>query len=50
MGPVIASIHEKRSEIQAAIKAMAPDADVRPIGRLRLRDAARPQEEPVLGK
>jgi monovalent cation:H+ antiporter-2, CPA2 family len=38
MGPVIATIHEKRSEIQAQIKAMAPDAAVRPLGRRRLRD------------
>ena len=39
MGPVIASIHEKRSELQAGIKAMAPDAEVRMFGRRRLRDA-----------
>ena len=39
MGPVIASIHEKRSEFQAQIKGMAPDADVRARGRRRLRDA-----------
>jgi K+:H+ antiporter len=38
MGPVIASIHEKRAELQAAIKAMAPGAEVRPLGRKRLRD------------
>jgi CPA2 family monovalent cation:H+ antiporter-2 len=38
MGPVIASIHEKRAELQAAIKAMAPDAAVRTLGRRRLRD------------
>lgn len=38
MGPVIASIHEKRAELQAAIKSMAPDADVRTLGRRRLRD------------
>ncbi|WP_158932201.1 cation:proton antiporter [Acidisphaera sp. S103] len=38
MGPVIASIHEKRAEMQAAIKAMAPDATVRTLGRRRLRD------------
>ncbi|MDR3534226.1 MAG: cation:proton antiporter [Rhodopila sp.] len=38
MGPVIASIHEKRAEMQAAIKAMAPDAEVRSLGRRRLRD------------
>lgn len=39
MGPVIASIHEKRAEFQARIKAMAPEAEVRPLGRRRLRDA-----------
>ena len=38
MGPVIASIHEKRAEMQAAIKAMAPGAAVRSLGRRRLRD------------
>jgi monovalent cation:H+ antiporter-2, CPA2 family len=38
MGPVIASIHEKRAELQLAIKAMAPDAEVRTLGRKRLRD------------
>jgi CPA2 family monovalent cation:H+ antiporter-2 len=38
MGPVIASIHEMRAEMQAAIKAMAPDAAVRTFGRRRLRD------------
>ncbi len=40
MGPVIASIHEKRAEFQASIKAMAPEAEVRQLGRRRLRDAA----------
>jgi CPA2 family monovalent cation:H+ antiporter-2 len=38
MGPVIATIHEKRAELQAEIKTMAPDAAVRPLGRRRLRD------------
>jgi monovalent cation:H+ antiporter-2, CPA2 family len=38
MGPVIASIHEKRAALQTAIKAMAPDAQVRPLGHRRLRD------------
>jgi len=38
MGPVIASIHAKRDALQAAIKAMAPDAQVRTHGRRRLRD------------
>jgi CPA2 family monovalent cation:H+ antiporter-2 len=39
MGPVIASIHEKRAAMQAEIRAMAPSARVRPLGRRRLRDA-----------
>jgi CPA2 family monovalent cation:H+ antiporter-2 len=39
MGPVIATIHEKRAEMQAQIRSMAPDAEIRPIGRRRLRDA-----------
>jgi CPA2 family monovalent cation:H+ antiporter-2 len=39
MGPVIATIHEKRAEIQAQIKAMAPEAAIRPLGRRRLRDS-----------
>lgn len=39
MGPVIASIHEKRAEIQSQIKAMNPDTDIRVLGRRRLRDA-----------
>jgi CPA2 family monovalent cation:H+ antiporter-2 len=38
MGPVIASIHEQRAALQAAIKAMAPGAEVRALGRRRLRD------------
>jgi CPA2 family monovalent cation:H+ antiporter-2 len=38
MGPVIASIHEKRAALQDAIKAMAPEAEVRTLGRRRLRD------------
>jgi CPA2 family monovalent cation:H+ antiporter-2 len=38
MGPVIATIHERRAELQAEIKAMAPQADVRSRGRRRLRD------------
>ncbi|MGD0104760.1 MAG: cation:proton antiporter [Rhodopila sp.] len=38
MGPVIASIHAKRDALQAAIKAMAPGAQVRTLGRRRLRD------------
>jgi CPA2 family monovalent cation:H+ antiporter-2 len=39
MGPVIASIHQKRSELQADIKALAPGAEVRSLSRRRLRDA-----------
>ncbi len=38
MGPVLATIHERRAELQAEIKAMAPQADIRPRGRRRLRD------------
>jgi CPA2 family monovalent cation:H+ antiporter-2 len=38
MGPVIASIHEKRAEMQAAIKTMAPGIAIRTLGRRRLRD------------
>ena len=38
MGPVIASIHEKRAALQDAIKAMAPEAEVRTLGRRRWRD------------
>lgn len=43
MGPVIASIHEKRSELQGDIKAMAPGVEVRLRGRRRLRDAVQEQ-------
>jgi CPA2 family monovalent cation:H+ antiporter-2 len=39
MGPVIASIHEKRAELQAQVRAMAPEAEIRALGRRRLRDA-----------
>ena len=35
MGPVIASIHERREAFQDAIKRMAPDAEVRQLGRQR---------------
>ena len=37
MGPVIASIHDKRDQLQAGITAVAPDAEVRMLGRSRLR-------------
>jgi hypothetical protein len=33
MGPVIASIHDKRAALQEMIKAMAPDVEVRQLGR-----------------
>jgi monovalent cation:H+ antiporter-2, CPA2 family len=38
MGPVIASIHEKRSEFQAQIQEAAPEGTEVVIGRRRLRD------------
>jgi CPA2 family monovalent cation:H+ antiporter-2 len=38
MGPVIVSIHERRDAYQASIKAMAPEAEVRVLGRRRMRD------------
>lgn len=38
MGPVIASIHERRDALQASIKDMAPEAEIRRLGRRRLRD------------
>ena len=38
MGPVLVSIHERRAEFQAAIKAAAPQVELRPLGRRRLRD------------
>jgi monovalent cation:H+ antiporter-2, CPA2 family len=38
MGPVIATIHEKRDEMRAQIRAMTPGAAVRPLGRRRLSD------------
>jgi CPA2 family monovalent cation:H+ antiporter-2 len=41
MGPVIVSIHEKRAELQDGIRAMAPEAEVRELGRYRLREALR---------
>jgi len=48
MGPVIVSIHEKRAEFQAGIKAMAPEAQIRTLGGRRLRDAGpSPRRKPV---
>ncbi len=42
MGPVIASIHEKRAELREHIMTLAPDLDHEPpIRRNRLRDAGR---------
>ena len=38
IGPVIASIHERRAAFQVSIKAMAPEAEVRLLGRQRMRD------------
>jgi CPA2 family monovalent cation:H+ antiporter-2 len=35
IGPVIASIHDKRAALQAEIKAMVPQAQIRPLGRRR---------------
>ncbi len=47
MGPVIASIHEKRAEFQKQMRANAPEIEVRQLGRRRLRDAlvAEPRAE-----
>ena len=39
MGPVIASIHEKRSELRAEIMAEGAVDDVRVLGRRRVRDS-----------
>lgn len=46
MGPVIASIHEKRAAFQRAMRAGAGTAEPRQLGHRRLRDAlqAAPQE------
>ena len=40
MGPVLVSIHEKRAEFQAEIKAMVPGVDLRRRGHVRLRQPA----------
>jgi len=42
MGPVIASIHEKRSELRAQIMTDADLQEEPPLGRRRLRDMAQP--------
>lgn len=41
MGPVIASIHERRAAFQGQIKAMAPDVEIPARPRRRVRDARR---------
>lgn len=41
MGPVIVSIHEKRAQLQAELKAMAPGAEIRALGGYRLGGDAR---------
>jgi CPA2 family monovalent cation:H+ antiporter-2 len=47
MGPVIATIHEKRDEMQGQIRSMAPDATIiRPSGRRRLSDYAAENRKP----
>jgi CPA2 family monovalent cation:H+ antiporter-2 len=40
MGPVIASIHQARDDARQQIRSMSPGAEIRPLGRRRLRDAA----------
>jgi len=45
MGPVIASIHEKRSQLRAEIMKQGELAEEPSLGRRRLRDAA-PREQP----
>lgn len=47
MGPVIASIHERRAELREEIKALAPEMDRAPsLQRRRLRDAAGTGDDP----
>lgn len=41
MGPIIVSIHEHRAAYQAEVKARAPDANIRHLGRARMRDVHR---------
>ncbi len=43
MGPVIASIHEKRAELRAEIMKLGDSDKEPPLRRRRLRDALRPQ-------
>ena len=42
MGPVIASIHEKRSELRSQIMAEGELDDLPVLARRRLRDAGKP--------
>jgi CPA2 family monovalent cation:H+ antiporter-2 len=42
MGPVIASIHEKRAELRGKIMADAQLAEEPSLGRRRVRDVAQP--------
>jgi len=44
MGPVIASIHEKRSELRAKLMEEADLEELPRLGRRRLRDAAQPAD------
>lgn len=44
MGPVIASIHEKRSELRSEIMAQAELQEEPRLGRRRLRDAGQPSD------
>lgn len=47
MGPVIASIHERRAELREEIKALAPEMERAPsLQRRRLRDAAGTGDDP----
>ncbi|MGE0044342.1 MAG: cation:proton antiporter [Hyphomonadaceae bacterium] len=45
MGPVIASIHERRAQFRAEIQKLAPDAEVRVPRRVRLRDHGKTPSE-----
>ena len=44
MGPIIVSIHEHRAAYQAEVRSRAPDANIRHLGRARMRDV-RPDAE-----
>jgi CPA2 family monovalent cation:H+ antiporter-2 len=46
MGPVIASIHEKRSQLRQEIMKLGQLDDEPPLGRRRLRDAWKPRQAP----